>query len=187
MTPMVPAPWMTVSPGLMACVDGQRLPMQAGSVKRGVLLGKGPAGCGGRIDGRTPISGHGAVDGVAVALAVRAHVVGAGQAVGALSADEGRGLPPPRARPPPSRPRCRRHRRWCRPTSCPRITGHWMVQLWFHARGGCRCHTPTAPTSTRPIRADRGFSDFLHRHIAGLPPVLHDCTHGTPASINEIE
>ena len=172
-----------------ARIDGQRLRRDAGRLGQRRVLEGDPARD--AVQDRRPhrhVLCHGAVDQVAVALAVRAHVVGAGQAVAALAADEG----------------CRLHRH----ALADRPAGHILAHVDDGAgplmpqdhraldrpalvlvpeMDVAAAHADRAHLHQHLIRADRGFSDFLHRHIAGLPPVLHDCTHRTPASINEVE
>jgi hypothetical protein len=126
--------------------------------------------------------GHGAVDQVAVAFAVRAHVIRAGQTVAAPSADKGRGLHrhafadgparhiladiDDRARPLVAED----HRTLDRP-----------ALVLVPEVDVAAAHADCAHLHQHLLRADCGFSDFLHRHVAGLSPVLHDCTHKAPS------
>ena len=124
------------------------------------------------------IAGHGAVNQVAVALAMRAHVIGAGQAVGALAADKG----------------CRLHRHAVTFRPTPYVLAHVddgarpLVPQDYRALDRptlilvpemdvAAADTDCAYFHQHLIRADHGLGDFLHCHIAGLPPVLHHCTH----------
>ena len=119
--------WMTtVSPGLMRELTvrpGWQRRLGQGGVREGDTLWDVVQD----LRAHSHITGHGAVNQVAVALAMRAHVIGASQAVAAAAADEA-AVSTARAVFCPA-DYVLAHIDDCAAHSWPRITGHWIVQL----------------------------------------------------------